>query len=204
MAAGGAASPARRIEKAKAEAARCERCPLYRHATQTVFGEGAVGAAIMMVGEQPGDQEDQTGSPFTGPAGRILDRALDEVGLKRRSVYLTNTVKHFKYERRGKRRIHQRPRTDEIKACRWWLDLELTIIRPRLVVALGVTAASALAGRPVTLSRLRGRELTLAGMRGMATVHPSSILRVPDEEARHAAYAQFVADLKKAVKLADA
>jgi DNA polymerase len=198
-----AASPVHRLEKVRTEAATCQRCPLYRNATQTVFGEGAVTATIMMVGEQPGDQEDLTGSPFAGPAGRILDRALDEIGLKRRSIYLTNTVKHFKYQRRGKKRIHQRPRADEIKACRWWLDFELALVRPKLVVALGVTAASALAGRPVTLSRVRGQELELAGLRGMATVHPSSILRAPDEDARHAAYARFVADLKAAKRLAD-
>jgi DNA polymerase len=157
----------------------------------------------MMVGEQPGDQEDKVGSPFAGPAGHVLDRALSEAGLKRRSIYLTNAVKHFKHEQRGKRRIHKRPRAEEIGPCRWWLDLELEIVRPKLVVALGVTAATVLAGHSVVLARERGKEMTLAGkIRGMVTVHPSSILRMPNEQARHDAYAHFVADLVQAMKLA--
>ena len=197
-----AASELKRVAR---DAASCTRCPLYRHATQTVFGEGPVGASIMMVGEQPGDQEDLAGHPFVGPAGRVLDRALAEVGVDRSKVYVTNAGKHFKNAPRGKKRLHKRPNRYEIEVCRVWLQKELDLVRPRLVLALGVTAAVALAGRPVVLSRERGKVLELpGGVRGMVTAHPSSILRVPDEAARHAAFATLVKDLKEAVKQAAA
>ncbi|MFZ5783578.1 MAG: UdgX family uracil-DNA binding protein [Pseudomonadota bacterium] len=182
------------------EAASCTRCPLYRNATQTVFGEGPARASLMMVGEQPGDQEDLQGHPFVGPAGKLLDRAMAEAGIDRRKVYLTNAVKHFKNEPRGKKRLHKRPNRHEVDVCRIWLEQEMSLVRPRLVLALGVTAAVALTGRPVVLSRERGRPIELAeGQRGMVTVHPSSILRVPDREARHAAFAALVTDLEAAV-----
>ena len=183
------------------EAASCTRCPLYRNATQTVFGEGTAHARIMLVGEQPGDQEDLAGHPFVGPAGKILDRAMAEVGLERKKVYLTNAVKHFKNEPRGKKRLHKRPNRYEVEVCRVWLSQEISLVKPQLILALGVTAAVALAGRPVVLSRERGKVIELAdGERGMVTTHPSSILRMPDQKARHAAFAALVKDLKAAVK----
>jgi uracil-DNA glycosylase family protein len=185
------------------EAASCTLCPLYRNATQTVFGEGAARASIMLVGEQPGDQEDLAGHPFVGPAGKVLDRAMAEAGLDRRKVYLTNAVKHFKNEPRGKKRLHKRPNRYEVEVCRVWLRQEISLVRPQLILALGVTAAVALAGRPVVLSRERGRVIELAdGQRGMVTTHPSSILRMPDQKARHAAFAALVKDLKAAAKQA--
>ncbi len=191
------------LKQLAVEAAGCERCPLYKDATQTVFGEGPASASIMMVGEQPGDQEDRAGRPFVGPAGQILDRALGEIGLDRKSIYVTNVVKHFKHEMRGKRRLHKRPNREEIKICRWWLDKEIAIVRPKLIVALGVTAAQALTGRKLTLTRERGKALDLwAGQHGMLTVHPSSILRMPDESARHDAFESFVKDLARASELA--
>jgi uracil-DNA glycosylase family protein len=187
------------------EAASCTLCPLYRNATQTVFGEGAARASIMLVGEQPGDQEDLAGHPFVGPAGKVLDRAMAEAGLDRRKVYLTNAVKHFKNEPRGKKRLHKRPNRYEVEVCRVWLRQEISLVRPQLILALGVTAAVALAGRPVVLSRERGRVIELAdGQRGMVTTHPSSILRMPDQKARHAAFAALVKDLKAAAKQAAA
>jgi uracil-DNA glycosylase family protein len=185
------------------KAASCTLCPLYRNATQTVFGEGAARASIMLVGEQPGDQEDLAGHPFVGPAGKVLDRAMAEAGLDRRKVYLTNAVKHFKNEPRGKKRLHKRPNRYEVEVCRVWLRQEISLVRPQLILALGVTAAVALAGRPVVLSRERGRVIELAdGQRGMVTTHPSSILRMPDQKARHAAFAALVKDLKAAAKQA--
>jgi uracil-DNA glycosylase len=187
------------------EAASCTLCPLYRNATQTVFGEGAARARIMLVGEQPGDQEDLAGHPFVGPAGKVLDRAMAEAGLDRRKVYLTNAVKHFKNEPRGKKRLHKRPNRYEVEVCRVWLRQEISLVKPQLILALGVTAAVALAGRPVVLSRERGRVIELAdGQRGMVTTHPSSILRMPDQKARHAAFAGLVKDLKAAAKQAAA
>src|SRR5258708_32193010 len=187
------------------EAASCTLCPLYRNATQTVFGEGAARAGIMLVGEQPGDQEDLAGHPFVGPAGKVLDRALAEAGLDRKTTYLTNAVKHFKNEPRGKKRLHKRPNRYEVEVCRVWLQKELELVRPQLVLALGVTAAVALAGRPVVLSRERGKVLDFpGGLRGMVTAHPSSILRMPDPATRRAAFAALVKDLKAAVKQADA
>jgi uracil-DNA glycosylase family protein len=187
------------------EAASCTLCPLYRNAMQTVFGEGAARARIMLVGEQPGDQEDLAGHPFVGPAGKVLDRAMAEAGLDRRNVYLTNAVKHFKNEPRGKKRLHKRPNRYEVEVCRVWLRQEISLVKPQLILALGVTAAVALAGRPVVLSRERGRVIELAdGQRGMVTTHPSSILRMPDQKARHAAFAALVKDLKAAAKQAAA
>jgi DNA polymerase len=183
------------------EAASCTLCPLYRNATQTVFGEGAARAKIMLVGEQPGDQEDVAGHPFVGPAGKVLDRAMAEAGLDRKKAYLTNAVKHFKNEPRGKKRLHKRPNRYEVEVCRVWLRQEISLVKPQLILALGVTAAVALAGRSVVLSRERGKVIELEdGQRGMVTTHPSSILRMPDQKARHAAFAALVRDLKAAVK----
>jgi len=179
-------------------AACCERCPLYKNATQTVFGEGPIDASVVFVGEQPGDQEDLAGKPFVGPAGQMFDRALAEAGIDRSRVYVTNAVKHFKFEPRGKRRIHQKPNNNEIEACRWWLDKELDLIKPRLTVALGATAARALTGRDTTISRSRGRLMPLRdGIEGFITVHPSFLLRLPDEAGRAQEYARFVADLRQ-------
>lgn len=187
------------------EAAACTLCPLYRNATQTVFGEGAARAAIMLVGEQPGDQEDLAGHPFVGPAGKVLDRAMAEAGLDRKKVWLTNAVKHFKNEPRGKKRLHKRPNRYEVEVCHVWLRQEISLVKPQLILALGVTAAVALAGRPVVLSRERGRVIEFAdGQRGMVTTHPSSILRMPDQKARHAAFAALVKDLRAAAKSAAA
>jgi len=194
---------AAKLSKVANEARRCTRCPLYKTATQTVFGEGPVGVRLMLVGEQPGDQEDLAGRPFVGPAGKMLDRALVEAGVDRAEVYVTNAVKHFKNEPRGKRRLHKKPNRYEVEVCKIWFDQELALVRPQLVVAMGVTAASALAGKAVTLTRLRGRVITFAhagGQPGIVTIHPSSILRAPDEAGRRAAYAGLVKDLKLALK----
>lgn len=179
------------------EATGCTRCSLHCDATQTVFGKGPIDAALMFVGEQPGDQEDLAGEPFVGPAGQVFDRALAAAGIDRTRAYVTNAVKHFKFERRGKRRIHATPNAGEITACRWWLDQERALIRPALTVALGATAARALLGRAVTISRERGRLIDLPDQGGAAwiTVHPSAILRMPDEAAREPAFRQFVDDL---------
>ncbi len=188
-----------------AQAQACTRCDLYRHATQAVFGEGPADAAIMLVGEQPGDREDITGRPFVGPAGRLLDEALAAAGIERASVYVTNAVKHFKHEPRGRIRLHKTPTRDEAAACRWWLDQELALVAPSLVVALGVTAARTLLGRPVTLSRERGQPVTIAGNRaGLVTIHPSAILRMPGEAARTAGFDWLVADLRTAAALVQA
>jgi DNA polymerase len=198
-------SSAAKLAKVAKEAKSCTRCPLYKTATQTVFGEGPVAVRLMLVGEQPGDQEDLAGRPFVGPAGRMLDRALVEAGVDREQVYVTNIVKHFKNEPRGKRRLHKKPNRYEVEVCKIWFDQELALVRPQLVVAMGVTAASALAGKAVTLSRLRGQVIAFAaagGQKGMVTIHPSSILRAPDEAGRRAAYAGLVRDLKRAVKAA--
>lgn len=191
------------LREAAREAAACQRCPLYRDATQVVFGEGPIGASIMLIGEQPGDQEDRAGRPFVGPAGRLLDQALAEAGLPRSATYVTNAVKHFKHEQRGKRRLHKQPNRGEVQACRWWLDQEFTLVRPKLVVALGATAAHEIVHKPIVLARTRGQHLTLDdGRHVMATVHPSAILRMPDDSARHQAFAAFVKDLREAVKIA--
>jgi DNA polymerase len=194
---------AAKLARLAKEAKSCTRCPLYRNATQTVFGEGPGGAEIMLVGEQPGDQEDLAGHPFVGPAGRELDQALAGAGLDRNKVYVTNVVKHFKNEPRGKRRLHKRPDRYEVERCRWWLDHEIAAVQPQLILALGVTAANLLTGKSIVLSRLRGRVLELPdGRRAMVTTHPSSILRMPDQPSRHKARAALVEDIKAAVKAA--
>jgi uracil-DNA glycosylase len=181
------------------EAAHCTRCHLYKWATQTVFGEGPPDARIVMVGEQPGDQEDLQGRPFVGPAGKVLDCALEEAGIDRSTVYVTNAVKHFKFEPRGKRRIHKKPDRPEIEACKWWLDRELAVIRPKLIVALGATAGQALYGRAVRIMAERGRVIAdPRGFRIMLTVHPSFLLRLPDAEAKEREFAALVADLRNA------
>jgi DNA polymerase len=178
------------------EAMRCTRCDLYKHATRTVFGEGELDARILFIGEQPGDQEDLAGQPFVGPAGRIFDRALAEAGIARGRTYVTNAVKHFKFVRRGKRRIHDKPNGGEIAACRWWLQQELALIRPPVAVALGATAARALFGKVITIGAMRGRGHPLAGGgEAWVTVHPSFLLRVRDD--KEAQYARFVDDLKR-------
>jgi uracil-DNA glycosylase len=195
-------TPAKLARLAK-EARACTRCPLYRNATQTVFGEGPAKAKIMLVGEQPGDQEDLQGRPFVGPAGRELDQALEAAGLDRDKVYVTNVVKHFKNEPRGKRRMHKRPNRYEVERCRWWLDQEIAAVQPKLILALGVTAANLLTGKSIVLSRVRGQVVELVdGHRMMATTHPSSILRMPDQPSRHKARAALVQDIKAAVKAA--
>jgi uracil-DNA glycosylase len=194
------------LEGVRAVAAGCKACDLYKRGTQTVFGEGPKRAEIMLVGEQPGDAEDLAGHPFVGPAGKLLDRALAEAGIDRNVVYVTNVVKHFKWEPRGKRRIHAKPNAGEISACRPWLETEIALLRPRVLICLGATAAQALLGKTFRVSKQRGEfvESSLAPL-VTATVHPSSILRAPDDEARRAEMGQFVADLKRvASALADA
>ncbi|WP_157216126.1 UdgX family uracil-DNA binding protein [Flavisphingomonas formosensis] len=178
------------------EARGCTRCDLHRHATQTVFGEGPANARLMIVGEQPGDQEDLAGRPFVGPAGQLFDRAMADAGLDRGSVYVTNAVKHFKFVPRGKRRLHQSPNGGEIKACRWWYEQERLVLRPRLTLAMGATAARQMFGKIVTISAARGRAHRLEdGGEGWVTVHPSFLLRVQDEADRREEYARFVEDL---------
>ena len=192
--------PSRLSLKALREAADgCRACPLWRTGTQTVFGEGRRAARLLLVGEQPGDREDLAGRPFVGPAGRLLDEALEEAGIDRADAYVTNAVKHFKWEPRGKRRIHQKPNASEIAACRPWLEAELAVVKPRVLVCLGATAAQALLGRGVRVTRDRGRPLEseLAPV-AFATVHPSSILRAPDETSRQRERALFVDDLRVA------
>jgi len=190
--------PQRRSLTALREAAAsCRGCPLYRDATQTVFGEGRASAEVVMVGEQPGDQEDRRGRPFVGPAGGVLGEALEEAGIDRADVYITNVVKHFKFTPRGKRRIHKRPSAAETAACRPWLDAELKAIRPTALMALGATAAQDLFGRSFRVTKQRGRPLDFDfAPLVMASVHPSSILRAPDEESRREEYGLFVADLR--------
>jgi len=185
------------LKRLAAAARTCVNCPLYKHATQTVFGEGPEKARVVFVGEQPGDQEDLQGHPFVGPSGKLLDRCLEEAGLDRRQIYITNAVKHFKWEPAGKRRLHKKPGAREIAACHPWLQAELHLIEPRLVVALGATAAQALMGPAFRVTKDRGRFLKLEGVGAfMATVHPSSLLRLagPDREEQ---IGQFVEDLRK-------
>jgi DNA polymerase len=178
----------------------CTRCPLYRDATQAVPGEGPSRAAFMFVGEQPGDREDIVGKPFVGPAGRILDQGLQDAGIAREKTFVTNAVKHFKHEMRGKRRLHKRPNNYEIERCKVWLDFERSLVKPSTIVALGVTAARSLTGRTVTIGKVRGKPIDMAdGTRLVITVHPSALLRIEDEDERRAAYRSFVADLKAAV-----
>lgn len=170
--------------------------PLVAGATQAVLGEGPVGAPVAFVGEQPGDQEDRQGRPFVGPAGQLLDRAMAEAGLDRHQVYVTNAVKHFKFDQRGKRRIHQKPTAGEVRHYRWWLDQELRLVHPNLIVALGATAVLALAGKPLPIARFRG-PADFGGRRGFITVHPSYLLRMPDREAKEQGYRDFVGDLRR-------
>ncbi|HVA40707.1 MAG TPA: UdgX family uracil-DNA binding protein [Candidatus Binataceae bacterium] len=178
----------------------CRRCTLWKATTQGVPGEGAVPARLMLVGEAPGDSEDLQGHPFIGPAGAILDRALKDAGLGRDSVYITNAVKHFKFEPRGKRRLHIKPSAGEIEACHWWLGEELRLVAPKLVMALGGTAARALLGHPVIVSQLRGAPIRLSATAHLwVTVHPSFLLRIPDEAQRRTEYARFVRELQEAV-----
>ena len=186
-----------RLDELRDEVGRCTACELYKGATQAVFGEGLVRSEVMLVGEQPGDREDREGHPFVGPAGRILDQALVEAGIDRRLAYVTNVVKHFRYEQRGKRRIHQRPGSEHIRACRPWLDAELEIVRPNVLVCLGAVAAQALLGSQVRVTKDRGKPLEseLAPL-VMVTIHPSAILRERDAAARERAFAGFVADLQ--------
>jgi uracil-DNA glycosylase family protein len=182
---------------ARAAVQGCTRCALYQHATQAVFGEGPQTAEVMFVGEQPGDQEDLVGKPFVGPAGQVLDQALETVGIDRRRVYVTNAVKHFKFEPRGKKRIHQKPNAGEITACRFWLELERDFVRPKLVVALGATAAQSLLGKAASVTSLRGRKLELPdGAALMVTVHPSFLLRMPDRDKAAEERKRFEADLR--------
>jgi len=179
-------------------AAGCRACDLYKTGTQTVFGEGAEQASVMFVGEQPGDREDVEGKPFVGPAGRLLDEALEAAGIDRGRVYITNAVKHFKWKPQGKRRLHQRPNAAEISACRPWLDAEIGLIKPKILVLLGATAAQALLGRDFRVSLQRGQFIERPGLPLiMATVHPSSILRAPDDESRQIEMEAFVRDLKR-------
>ena len=183
------------------DAAECKACPLWKAATQTVFGEGKARSRIMLVGEQPGDQEDRAGRPFVGPAGQLLDRALAEAGIDRNQVYVTNAVKHFKFEPRGKRRLHKKPSDAEIDACYRWLERELTLVAPQLVIALGATAARALLHRATPIGVNRGRLIEFSPqMQILITVHPSFLLRVPPEDKARE-FARFVADLRSAVKL---
>ena len=188
--------PAKPSLKAMRLAARtCKGCDLWRRATQTVFGEGPARARVVIVGEQPGDAEDREGRPFVGPAGLLLDRALEEAGIARSEVYLTNVVKHFKWEPRGKRRIHSKPRMSEVKACRPWLEAELGLLRPHAVVCLGATAAQALLGRAFKVSTSRGMVESAIAPLVLATIHPSSILRARSDDERHTAMRAFVRDL---------
>ena len=205
------------VRSLSAAAHQCRGCDLYKTATQVVFGAGPAKARVMFVGEQPGDQEDRQGEPFVGPAGALLDKALEEAGIPRADVYLTNAVKHFKWEPRGKRRIHKKPRASEIKACRPWLEAELRAVKPQILVCLGATAAQSVLGSQFKLIQNRGKLLdTAAGPKGpalpgrkgpalpvervVATIHPSAVLRAPDSEGRRAAYESLVADLKVVAK----
>jgi uracil-DNA glycosylase family protein len=185
------------LESAAEAAKHCHACDLWKNATQTVFGEGAAHARVLFVGEQPGDKEDLEGRPFVGPAGAVLDKALVEAGIDRKQTYVTNAVKHFKWEPRGKRRIHKKPNSLEITACRPWLDVEIELVKPNVVVCLGATAAQALLGRTFRVTQQRGKLMPFGpAPKILATVHPSSILRAQDEESRHREYELFVQDLR--------
>ncbi|ESY68248.1 UdgX family uracil-DNA binding protein [Mesorhizobium sp. M0051] len=211
--------PARRVSIARAEpiadeakassitnlreaAEGCRRCPLWRHATQTVFGEGPDDAKVIFVGEQPGDQEDLAGKPFVGPAGRVFDAILDDAGVDRQKVYVTNAVKHFKFEPRGKRRIHSKPNAGEIQACRWWLDQEFELIKPNIAVALGATAATSLLGKPIPVMKMRGQVVEREdGLRVFVTIHPSLILRIREPADKQAERGRFLDDMRKVKRL---
>ncbi len=196
-------TPPGSIDEVRAGVGVCRRCELWRNATQGVGGEGPGGAALMLVGEQPGDQEDLAGRPFVGPAGRVLDAGLERAGVPRGQTFVTNAVKHFKHEPRGKRRLHKTPDAGEVAACRWWLDAERRLVRPKVVVAMGATAALGVFGKPTPIGANRGKALQLPDQaQGVVTYHPSYLLRLPDEAAKKAAFAAFVADLKFAWALA--
>jgi DNA polymerase len=196
------AAPAEDIETLREQAAECRACHLWKHATQTVFGEGPQQAQVMLVGEQPGDKEDLAGKPFVGPAGQMLDRALEQAGIDRRKVYVTNAVKHFKFVPRGKIRLHQKPNTAEIRACRQWYERELAAIKPDLVVAMGATAAQSVLGKITPINKNRGRPIDLdEGVKALVTVHPSYLLRLPDADAKAREYERFVDDLRVAAEL---
>ena len=192
----------RSLKALAAAEAECTRCPLYKFATRVVPGEGRVHSRIMLVGEQPGDREDIAGRPFVGPAGRILDDALDKAGIPRNEAFVTNAVKHFKFEQRGKRRLHKRPNAYEIERCHWWLEQERAIVKPIAIVALGATAARSVLGRVITITKMRGRALELAdGTAAFVTIHPSFLLRIDDEDDKRREYRNFVADLRLAAKV---
>jgi uracil-DNA glycosylase family protein len=194
--------PVRNLRALARAETECTRCPLYKAATQVVPGEGAAHARLMLVGEQPGDKEDTAGKPFVGPAGRILDQALQEAGIKRDDAFVTNAVKHFKHEMRGKRRLHKRPNAYEIERCKWWLDQERAIVKPAAIIALGATAARSLFGRVVTIARMRGQLHRLAdGTPAFVTIHPSWLLRIEDPGDKAREYRSFVADLRQAAKI---
>jgi uracil-DNA glycosylase len=194
----GTSTSLKALREAEAE---CTRCPLYKHATQVVPGEGRGRSRLMLVGEQPGDQEDKQGKPFVGPAGAILSKALAEAGIERSTVFVTNAVKHFKFEPRGKRRLHKRPNAYEIDRCHWWLDIERMLVKPEIIVALGATAIRSISGRPLPINKIRGRVMPLGdGGQMLATIHPSYILRIEDDADKRAQYKQFVSDLKVCAK----
>jgi uracil-DNA glycosylase len=194
--------PKRTLAELKEEASGCTACPLYENATQTVFGEGSAGARLMLVGEQPGDVEDREGRPFVGPAGQLLDWAIEKAGIDRRRAYVTNVVKHFKWVPRGKRRIHSKPSSMEIRACLPWLEEEVALVKPEVLVCLGATAAQALLGRNFRVTQERGHFVrSPLAPHVMATVHPSSLLRIEDDKERKAAIRTFVAELRKVAEL---
>jgi uracil-DNA glycosylase len=197
------APPIRSLRGLAAAAQECKACPLYKDATQAVFGEGPATAPIVLIGEQPGDAEDRAGRPFVGPAGGVLDRALADAGIDRKQVYLTNAVKHFKWEPRGKWRIHMKPRVSEIKACKPWLEAELTRIKPAVIVCLGTTAVQSFLGPKITIGKAKGQVFETAFGRVVVTRHPSSVLRMKEKEERRAALQELVDDLKLAAKLVD-
>jgi uracil-DNA glycosylase family protein len=180
----------------------CQRCPLYQGATQAVPGEGTRGAAVMLVGEQPGDKEDLAGKPFVGPAGRLLDEALAEAGIDRKATFVTNAVKHFKYEMRGKRRLHKKPNAGEIESCRWWYEQERALVRPAVIVALGATATRSVFGRTMPIGKSRGQALKLAdGTAAFVTIHPSALLRIKERADKEREYRNFVGDLRQVAAL---
>jgi uracil-DNA glycosylase len=194
-------SSATSLSALREEAVHCRACDLWKGATQIVFGQGSPHAQLMLVGEQPGDKEDLAGLPFVGPAGQMLDRAMEQAGIDRKTAYITNAVKHFKFFQRGKIRLHQKPNTPEIRACRPWYERELALVRPELVVALGATAAQCVFGKQTLVNKHRGRVIEAAdGVKALVTVHPSYLLRLPDEEAKMREYARFVDDLKIAAE----
>jgi DNA polymerase len=195
--------PEKALKLLRVEARGCTRCDLYKNATQTVFGEGPADASLMLIGEQPGDQEDLAGLPFVGPAGKVLDKALEAAGIERSEVYITNAVKHFKNEPRGKRRIHKKPDTSEIDACRWWLDNELDLVQPVVAVAMGATAARGLMRKAMSINVNRGRLIPLpSGVQGLITVHPSYLLRIQEARDKRREFDLLVRDLRLAAEAA--